>query len=50
METSAHVSANAVDEHEKELEDYETEYNDSVSDDDTSSDDIKKLEYTSDSE
>ncbi|XP_025204616.1 nuclear envelope integral membrane protein 1 [Melanaphis sacchari] len=51
METSAHVSADAVDEHEKELEDYDTEYNDeSISEDDNSSDDIKRLEYTSDSE
>jgi len=51
METSAHISADAVDEHEKELEDYDTEYNDeSISEDDNSSEDIKKLEYTSDSE
>lgn len=51
METSAHVSTEAVNEHEKELEDYDTEYNEeSESEDDNLSDDIKKLEYTSDSE
>lgn len=37
METSAHVSTEAVEEHEKELDEYETEYN-SESENDLSND------------
>jgi len=51
METSAHVDTEAVKEHEKEFEDYDTEYiEESESEDDDSYNDIKKLDYTSDSE
>jgi len=49
METSAHISTESVNEHEKELEDYDTEYNEE-SEDDSLSDDVQKIDYTSDSE
>ncbi|CAI6347603.1 unnamed protein product [Macrosiphum euphorbiae] len=49
METSAHVSTESVNEHEKELEDYDTEYNEE-SEDDSFSDDVQQIDYTSDSE
>jgi len=45
METSAHVSTETVEEYEKDIENY-----DSNSDSSNLSDDIKELEYTSDSE
>lgn len=51
METSAHVSPEAVEEYEKEIEDSENDFEDeSESDISDSFDDIKKIEYSSDSE
>lgn len=49
METSAHVSTKSVNEHEKELEDYETEYSEE-SDNDSLSEEVQKLNYSSDSD
>jgi len=49
METSAHISTESVNEHEKELEDYDTEYNEE-SEDDSLSGDIQELNYTSESQ
>jgi len=49
METSAHVSTESVNEHEKELEDYDTDYN-LESEDDSLSVDVQKLNYSSDSD
>jgi len=45
METSAHTCTEAVEEYEKDIENYDS--NSDISD---LSDDIKELEYTSDSE
>lgn len=47
METSAHVSTKAVEEHERENEDRD---DDSESENDDSFDDIRELEFTSDSD
>jgi len=49
METSAHVSTESVNEHEKELEDYGTGYSEE-SDDESLSEEVQKLNYSSDSD
>lgn len=51
METSAHVCIEAVEDHEKELEDDDSECQEELeTDSENSSDDIKMLDYTSDSD
>lgn len=51
METSAHISTKAVEEHEKEFEDNENQFSDeSEYENDDSFDDIKEIQYTSDSD
>lgn len=47
METSAHVSPEAVEDHEKETDEFN---NKTESDSNDSFNDIKEIEYTSDSE
>lgn len=49
METSAHVSTEAVEEYEKEIESIEDDESNSE-DNDSFDDDIKEIECTSDSE
>lgn len=46
METSVHISPDAVEEHEKETD----EYNNKTDSESNDSFDIKEIEYTSDSE
>lgn len=51
METSAHISTQSVEEHEKEFEDTENELTDpDESENNDSLDDIQYLSHTSDSE
>lgn len=50
MDTSAHVSTKAVEEHEKEFEDNENQSSDVSECSNDSFNDIKELQYTSDSD
>lgn len=52
METSAHVSPEAVEEYEKEIGDSENDFDDESEDEisDSFDKDIKAIEFTSDSE